>query len=42
LADDYAAFLEIRGAHLHAHINALTGLADVTTVDAESFDDSDD
>lgn len=42
LDDDYAAFLEIRGAHLHAHINALTGLADVTTIDAESFDDSDD
>ncbi|OYO05287.1 DUF262 domain-containing protein [Enemella evansiae] len=42
LDDDYTAFLEIRGAHLHAHINALTGLADVTTVDAESIDDSDD
>lgn len=42
LGDNYVGFLEIRGAHLHAHINALTGLANLTTVDAESFDDSDD
>lgn len=42
LDDDYSAFLEARGAHLHAHVNALTGLVGAVTVDVGALDDSDD
>ncbi len=41
LSDDYAAFLQLRSEHLHAHVQALTGAVDGEML-AEDVDDSDD
>lgn len=41
LENDYAAFLDIRGAHLHRHVSALTGAVKEASVEPDSDDDSD-